>query len=197
MPILKYCTICKKSFYVQPKRRKTAKFCSRKCKAEFQKTLTGSKSPCFKGGYKTTDYYRVWIGKDRYTPRARIVMENHLGRKLKSSERIYHKDGNKFNDRINNLTIKKVYSRYKIRTTQGYIKILKPDHPKSNKDGYILEHRLVIEKQLNRYLEPYELVHHKNRIKNDNRIENLEVKLKKTHHGKIICPFCKKEFLLQ
>jgi hypothetical protein len=55
---------------------------------------------------------------------------------------------------------------------RGYIRLLKPEHPYNN-GGYVLEHRLVMEQFLNRYLLPKEVVHHINEIKNDNRIENL------------------------
>lgn len=57
----------------------------------------------------------------------------------------------------------------------GYIRILTPNHPYAPKNGYVLEHRLVMEKRLGRYLFPWEIVHHKNGIKNDNRDENLEL----------------------
>jgi len=54
-----------------------------------------------------------------------------------------------------------------------YIALLRPDHPYSNSRGYIFEHRLVVEAQIGRYLQPYEPVHHVNKVTTDNRPENL------------------------
>ena len=55
---------------------------------------------------------------------------------------------------------------------KGYIRVLKPEHPFNN-SGYVYEHRLVLEKELGRYLQTWETVHHINEVKLDNRPKNL------------------------
>ena len=63
--------------------------------------------------------------------------------------------------------------------TRGYIKVwLSPDDffsPMRDKRGYVLEHRLGLAKHLGRCLQPWEVVHHKNHIRDDNRLDNLQL----------------------
>lgn len=58
---------------------------------------------------------------------------------------------------------------------KGHTLILRKGHPLADKNGYVLEHRYVMCEHLGRILTKDEIVHHKNEIKTDNRIENLEI----------------------
>jgi len=60
----------------------------------------------------------------------------------------------------------------RLLTKDGYIYVIAKDHPFATK-GYILEHRLIMEKKIGRYLKSQEIVHHINSNPSDNRIKNL------------------------
>jgi len=57
----------------------------------------------------------------------------------------------------------------------GYVLVKCPDHPNNDRQNYGREHRLVMEQTLGRYLDPQEVVHHKDGDKQNNHPDNLEV----------------------
>ena len=67
------------------------------------------------------------------------------------------------------------------RNWSGYVMVLMKDHPRATMGGYVREHILVMERHLGRPLEPGEIVHHKNHIKTDNRVENLAITNRSAH----------------
>ena len=66
-------------------------------------------------------------------------------------------------------------------TYNGYLLIKVPEHPKSFM-GWYYEHRLIMEKQINRVLEDWETIHHINENKKDNRLINLFLCSRKEHN---------------
>ena len=55
----------------------------------------------------------------------------------------------------------------------GYWYIYSPNHPHVTKQRRVAEHRLVMERELGRYLDPSEVVHHKDGDSQNNAPENL------------------------
>lgn len=60
-------------------------------------------------------------------------------------------------------------------TKAGYVMVRMPSHPRARTAGYVFEHLLVMEDFLGRHLFVDENVHHRNGVKDDNRLENLEL----------------------
>ena len=72
----------------------------------------------------------------------------------------------------------------RIKNLGGYIEIYKRGHPFCNYKKHVLEHRLIMEKHLGRYFTPEEVVHHRNGIKDDNRLVNLKLFANDIKHRK-------------
>lgn len=102
-------------------------------------------------------------------------------KKCKLCEKKHYAKGYCVNHYYNNITkfrekIKKEGPpKYRTLRKDGYVWITKRGHPNAAKDGRILEHTYVMSEFLGRPLVKGESIHHKNGIRDDNRIENLEL----------------------
>jgi len=87
----------------------------------------------------------------------------------------------------------------------GYFYVRVSGHPNVTSTGYVYEHRFVMELHLGRFLHNGEVIHHKNKNRQDNRLQNLELTTKSEHaqhHGKdatvarpdLRCEACGKRF---
>lgn len=107
-----------------------------------------------------------------WTPLHRWLMEHQIGRRLAAGEFVHHKNGDKFDNRLENLELSN--RRQKVRPLgskgrqNGYITV-------KTERGWELEHRVVMEKHLRRELLPTEIVHHKDGNPANNTLENLEL----------------------
>ncbi len=117
-----------------------------------------------------------WLGKKRSPETIKKMSENTKGKH--NSIKTEFKKGQ--NTGENNYNWKGGIKKH----MSGYVWKLQKNHPFADKNGYVLEHRLVMEKHFGRFLEPQEEIHHINGIKNDNRMKNLKLFSNKSIHMK-------------
>ena len=77
------------------------------------------------------------------------------------------------------------------RKADGHYMIYAPNHP-FNRNNYVRRSHLIMEKKINRYLRPEEIVHHINGNPSDDHLENLMLLKNQSIHLKIHNPGFKK-----
>ena len=129
------------------------KFCSRKCKSEYQKKYPNS--GCFTNGH-TKGFHKGCTPWNTGKKMPKWIKDKYTG------------------------TLHWKWKGQAVR--YGYTYLLKPNHPNSHKDGYIKRANLVMEKHIGRYLRKGEIVHHINHVRNDDSIHNLRLFHNRSEH---------------
>lgn len=161
------CLVCDAFFFPSKGHKTTQKYCCRKCGCNARHRLSRGlpiKNSLLHCAVCEKDFYQKRANNNQYCC--------HDCKRLAASRR------------LQGVSVKGPKKHIKgsgYITSQGY-KILSRRHPNSSKRGQILEHVLVMATHLGRALRKDESVHHKNGVRHDNRLENLELWSKSTHY---------------
>jgi len=158
MPITIKCLICGTQKTYSPSQ--VGKYCSRAC---YEKSKLGK--PAWNKGLKN------WMSEEHYNKLVQGTIDRNTRHPISSQQARINgmksiPPSGQFHYKWNG---GKKFSRF------GYIYVLFKKHPRATKSGYVFEHILIMEKFLGRNIKPKEIIHHKNGIRHDNRIENLMI----------------------
>lgn len=179
-----------------------------RCNVEFQEKVSFEKYcslDCCKRSQHDKEMTRRRTNPEyRKKRNDREIARRHKKRQEDPLERKKHADDEKQryrrkNNIISDADLKLAPAGSGCITKYGYRKIHKKNHPNAWKNGDIFEHVFIMSEYLERPLRKGETVHHKNGIKIDNRIENLELWSKSHPYGQRVedkIEWCK-EFLAQ
>jgi hypothetical protein len=190
--ITRTCTYCGKEYETYPSVK--PKYCSMECAGKAKKT--GEYVPCEQCG---TLFWRYASKPDR---RYCSLSCATTARNLTNANPAYHRDITGENNPMYGKGLSgednPMYGHTKSKAPRwsggkkirkdGYIMIVvddshpRPSYTKASGTKYLLEHRYVMEHHLGRYLDPDEVVHHKDGNESNNAIENLELFANQSEH---------------
>lgn len=82
------------------------KFCSKKCQGAYLRTQRMEQSPKWRGGrVKQLGYWMIKQSDGTYKREHIILMEQQIGRKILSNECVHHKNGDRLDNRLDNLQL--------------------------------------------------------------------------------------------
>lgn len=180
--IEKKCLVCSEKFFVNKSRDKTAFYCSKKCQMIGRlKRKWNSKSlkkECLNCNKEFSTYKS--INRECCSKDCAIILKRKRNwNKFKQTCIVCGVefkpkrpgDGGYFcSYKCTGLS-----NRLDKVNRSGYWYLYRPDHPDSSEQGYIAEHRIVMENKIGRRLNNNEIVHHKDHIKTNNNPDNLEI----------------------
>jgi hypothetical protein len=187
------CEVCGKTFHAKPSRI-NVRFCSWDCTAK-ERATRKSIETCAHCGKEFTRYASTRTGKycskGCATTARNLTAENPAYRRDISGAKnpMYGRGmigpANPMYGKIGPANPQWKGGR-KVRR-DGYVLVIAPDgHPnpsdKSRGRAYILEHRLIMEQHLGRYLEAHEVVHHIDENPNNNALSNLRLYASQSEH---------------
>lgn len=123
-------------------------------------------------GIPSRERYKGFLGKHHSEEAKKKISSFHKGKVVSLETKRKISESRKMNG-----------SGHKKMRDDGYVAVYYPSHPMSRKDGYVMEHRLIMEAHIGRFIERNEVVHHINHIRSDNRLENLQLMSFQEHAG--------------